>query len=98
MTWQEMDVRQLSFPDALFDVILEKATLDAIMVDEKTPWEVSPQTASFIHEALTEVLFKFFESSLGLNISEIEITSFIGNSCQLSLHFPRNVHAGCQDF
>ncbi|XP_034412293.1 EEF1A lysine methyltransferase 4 isoform X1 [Cyclopterus lumpus] len=55
MTWHQMDVRQLSFPDASFDVIIEKATLDAIMVEEKTPWEVSPQTAVFIHQALTEV-------------------------------------------
>lgn len=69
MTWHEMDVRQLSFPDASFDVVLEKATLDAIMVDEKTPWEVSPQTACFIHKALAEVLFQFCECSLGLNSS-----------------------------
>ncbi|KAM7400742.1 hypothetical protein PAMA_005096 [Pampus argenteus] len=54
MTWHQMDVRELSFPDASFDVILEKATLDAIMVEEKTPWEVSPETAGFIHKALTE--------------------------------------------
>ena len=58
MTWQQMDVRQLSFPEASFDVILEKATLDAIMVEEKSPWEVSPDTACFIHQALTEVQFK----------------------------------------
>ncbi|MED6261405.1 hypothetical protein ATANTOWER_004779, partial [Ataeniobius toweri] len=56
MTWHQMDVRQLSFSDASFDVILEKATLDAIMVEEKSPWEVSPETSSFIHQALTEVL------------------------------------------
>lgn len=55
MTWHQMDVRQLSFQDASFEVIMEKATLDAIMVDEKTPWEVSSQTAGFIHEALMEV-------------------------------------------
>ncbi|KAK5859903.1 hypothetical protein PBY51_021420 [Eleginops maclovinus] len=55
MTWQQMDVRQLSHPDASFDVILEKATLDAIMVEEKSPWEVSPDTACFIHQALTEI-------------------------------------------
>lgn len=55
MTWHEMDVRQLSFPDASFDVVLEKATLDAIMVEEKSPWELSPQTASFIHQALQEI-------------------------------------------
>ncbi|XP_070830655.1 EEF1A lysine methyltransferase 4 [Chaetodon trifascialis] len=55
MTWHEMDIRQLSFPDASFDVILEKATLDAIMVEEKSPWEMSPQTACFIHKTLTEI-------------------------------------------
>lgn len=55
MTWHEMDIRQLSFPDASFDVILEKATLDAIMVEEKSPWELSAQTACFIQRALTEV-------------------------------------------
>uniref|UniRef100_A0A3B5RCC8 Endothelin converting enzyme 2a n=1 Tax=Xiphophorus maculatus TaxID=8083 RepID=A0A3B5RCC8_XIPMA len=55
MTWHQMDVRQLSFADASFDVILEKATLDAIMVEEKSPWEVSPETSSFIHQALIEI-------------------------------------------
>ncbi|CAG5896771.1 unnamed protein product [Menidia menidia] len=54
MTWKQMDVRQLAFSDASFDVILEKATLDAIMVEEKTPWEVSPESACFIHQALME--------------------------------------------
>lgn len=58
MTWQQMDVRQLSFTDASFDVILEKATLDAIMVVEKSPWVVSPEASSFIHQALTEVAVK----------------------------------------
>uniref|UniRef100_A0A3P9PQQ8 EEF1A lysine methyltransferase 4 n=2 Tax=Poecilia reticulata TaxID=8081 RepID=A0A3P9PQQ8_POERE len=55
MTWHQMDVRQLSFADASFDAILEKATLDAIMVEEKSPWEVSPETSSFIHQALIEI-------------------------------------------
>lgn len=58
MSWHQMDVRKLSFCDASFDVIIEKATLDAIMVDEKTPWEVSKETANFIHQALTEVIFQ----------------------------------------
>lgn len=55
MSWHEMDIRHLSFPDASFDVILEKATLDAILVEERSPWEMSPQTASFLHKSLTEV-------------------------------------------
>ncbi|XP_028987882.1 EEF1A lysine methyltransferase 4 [Betta splendens] len=55
MSWHQMDVRRLGFPDTAFDVVLEKATLDAIMVEEKTPWEVGPQTGAFIHQALTEI-------------------------------------------
>lgn len=55
MTWHQMDVRHLSFPDASFDVILEKATLDALMVEEKTPWEVSPPTARFMQQTLSEI-------------------------------------------
>ncbi|CAL8281663.1 unnamed protein product [Lota lota] len=55
MTWRQMDARQLDFPDASFDIVLEKATLDALMVEEKDPWKVSPQTACLIHQVLTEV-------------------------------------------
>ncbi|AWP04158.1 putative endothelin-converting enzyme 2 [Scophthalmus maximus] len=55
MTWRQMDVRQLCFPSMSFDVILEKATLDAISVEEKSPWDVSPQTACFFHQALSEI-------------------------------------------
>lgn len=56
MTWHEMDISRLSFPDACFDVVLEKATLDAILVEEESPWETSAQAASFLHKSLTEVL------------------------------------------
>lgn len=55
MTWHQMDISRLSFPDASFDVVLEKATLDALLVEEKSPWELSPQAASFMHKSLTEV-------------------------------------------
>ncbi|KAM3865946.1 EEF1A lysine methyltransferase 4 [Diretmus argenteus] len=55
MSWHQMDVRQLAFPDASFDVVLEKATLDALMVNEKSPWNVSNQTACLIHQTLKEI-------------------------------------------
>lgn len=78
MTWHQMDVRQLSFSDASFDVILEKATLDAIMVEEKTPWEVSPETTCFIHQALTEVLLKIL---LGYQVSHFVEIQLIVKCC-----------------
>lgn len=55
MTWHQMDIRQLSFPDASFDVILEKATLDAILVEDKSQWQISHQTGCFVHQTLAEV-------------------------------------------
>ncbi|XP_029930542.1 EEF1A lysine methyltransferase 4 [Myripristis murdjan] len=55
MSWHQMDMRQLSFPDASFDVVLEKATLDALLVDEKDPWKVSAQASCLMHQVLTEV-------------------------------------------
>ncbi|XP_019628085.1 PREDICTED: endothelin-converting enzyme 2-like [Branchiostoma belcheri] len=55
MTWLEMDARQLTFPDGAFDVVLEKGTLDAFMVVEKSPWTVSEETAQFCDQVLQEV-------------------------------------------
>ncbi|XP_066295909.1 EEF1A lysine methyltransferase 4-like [Branchiostoma lanceolatum] len=55
MTWLEMDARQLTFPDGMFEVVLEKGTLDAFMVAEKSPWTVSEETAHFCHQVLQEV-------------------------------------------
>ena len=39
MQWICMDMLQLDFPDASFDVVIDKAAMDAIMVDEKDVWD-----------------------------------------------------------
>lgn len=85
MTWHQMDVRQLCFPDAAFDVILEKATLDAMMVEEKTPWEVSPQTSRSIHQALTEVW-----------IERNKVTSFLLKSISRNPPTPDTFQHSCK--
>lgn len=55
MGWHVMDATQLRFQDASFDVVLEKATLDAMMVSEKDPWNVSDRTKSEVARVLGEV-------------------------------------------
>lgn len=53
--WAVMDIRALAFPDATFDVVLEKGTLDVLMVEETDPWNVSPQATATMHRVLAEV-------------------------------------------
>ncbi|XP_075058532.1 EEF1A lysine methyltransferase 4 [Mixophyes fleayi] len=55
MSWMVMDARQLQFPDGTFDLVIEKGTLDAMMVDEKDPWTVTQATANLVDEVLSEV-------------------------------------------
>jgi 2-polyprenyl-3-methyl-5-hydroxy-6-metoxy-1,4-benzoquinol methylase len=38
MKWQTMDMLQLTYADDEFDVVIDKATMDAIMVDEGDVW------------------------------------------------------------
>lgn len=55
LRWAVMDIRALAFPDAAFDVVLEKGTLDVLMVEETDPWDVSPQAVASMHRVLAEV-------------------------------------------
>lgn len=55
LRWAVMDIRALAFPDASFDVVLEKGTLDVLMVEETDPWHVSPQAAAAMRRVLAEV-------------------------------------------
>ncbi|XP_040284447.1 EEF1A lysine methyltransferase 4 [Bufo bufo] len=55
MTWMVMDARHLQFPDGTFDMVIEKGTLDAMMVDEKDPWRVTKDTITLVDKVLSEV-------------------------------------------
>ncbi|NXX85229.1 EFMT4 methyltransferase, partial [Urocolius indicus] len=55
LRWARMDMRALAFPDAAFDVVLEKGTLDVLMVEETDPWHVSPRAAAEMRRVLMKV-------------------------------------------
>lgn len=38
LRWQCMDMMNMEYEDALFDVVIDKATMDVIMTDNQDPW------------------------------------------------------------
>ncbi|KAL0201424.1 hypothetical protein M9458_004611, partial [Cirrhinus mrigala] len=55
LSWLCMDARRLAFTDGAFDVVLEKGTLDAMLVEETDPWKISENAARLLHQVLLEV-------------------------------------------
>ncbi|TRY69747.1 hypothetical protein DNTS_035422 [Danionella cerebrum] len=55
LSWICMDARRLAFTDASFDVVVEKGTLDAMLVEERDPWTVSENGAQVVNQVLFEV-------------------------------------------
>ncbi|XP_052404557.1 EEF1A lysine methyltransferase 4 isoform X2 [Carassius gibelio] len=63
LSWLCMDARRLAFPDGVFDVVLEKGTLDAMLVEERDPWKVSENTARLLHQVLLELSLWWCQAS-----------------------------------
>ena len=55
MTWRVMDIRDINFAAESFDVIIEKGTLDALLVHEKDPWAISAESLVQIENILEQV-------------------------------------------
>lgn len=55
MTWICEDLRDFKFNAASFDVILEKGTIDALLVDEKSPWTMSESGSEMMEKILTNI-------------------------------------------
>lgn len=55
MSWVCMDACRLAFPDSSFDVVIEKGTLDAMLVEERDPWNISEGSAQLLHKVLKEI-------------------------------------------
>jgi EEF1A lysine methyltransferase 4 len=55
MQWVYMDMCALSFEEGAFDVIIDKAAMDALMVDEGDVWSPEQQTIDATHNMCTGV-------------------------------------------
>ena len=55
MQWLVMDITKMSFAPSSFDVVIEKATLDALLVDEKDVWNPSEEAKSTMDGVLSQV-------------------------------------------
>lgn len=61
MRWLVMDIKDLKFESGSFDIVIEKATLDALLVAERDPWRLSDESRSLMDHILLQVgnLFSF---------------------------------------
>ena len=57
LEWIVSDVRNLKeIPSNMFDVVIDKACLDALVCDEGDPWEPNVRTKTDVHSTLTSVV------------------------------------------
>lgn len=55
MKWITMDMLNLDFPNATFNIVIEKATLDVLFVNEASPWSVSDEVSANMNKVLSSV-------------------------------------------
>ena len=55
LRFQTMDMTAMTYKSHSFDVVLEKATLDSLVVDCKSPWDLKDPSYVDLLKALTEV-------------------------------------------
>lgn len=56
MQWLVMDINKLEFADETFECVLEKGTIDALLVDEKDPWRLSQENSAKLDKILENVI------------------------------------------
>ena len=56
MQWLVMDIRDMKkFESGSFDIVIEKATLDALLVGERDPWRLSDESRTLMDDILIQV-------------------------------------------
>lgn len=54
MKWFVMDIKDLKFESGSFDIVIEKATLDALLVGEQDPWRLSDESRILMDKILLQ--------------------------------------------
>ena len=55
MSFFQMDMTSLTFEDQSFDIVIEKATLDSLLVDCKSPWDLTDPSQLAVLKCLEQV-------------------------------------------
>ncbi|KAJ1905703.1 hypothetical protein IWQ60_012226, partial [Tieghemiomyces parasiticus] len=56
MTWEVMDIRNLQFDEAHFDLVVDKGTMDALMCEQGDVWDPSPELVANVKAEVDEAL------------------------------------------
>ena len=81
MDWQVMDITDLQFDNGTFEVVIEKGTLDAMLVSENDPWNISAEGEEMINKILGQVC-SFFSKRIRLKTGNYN-GSYTRVTCQL---------------
>ena len=69
MLWLEMDMLSLSFADSSFDVVIDKAAMDAVMVDEGDLWHPKEECVQSAHVICLGIARVLHDKGIYLQIS-----------------------------
>jgi len=82
MEWLVMDITNLTFSPNSFEVVVEKATLDALMVEERDLWNPSQEVRDRMDSVLKQVSHTTHNFVLGnLCISQLGHSIFYPHLC-----------------
>ena len=69
MTWLEMDMTNLTFEDHTFDVVIDKAAMDALVVEEGDVWDPEQNVIDTVHRMCVGVRRVLVEGGKHIQIS-----------------------------
>lgn len=69
LRWQCMDMMNMEYENGLFDIVIDKATMDVVMTDNKDPWNPSEQVRERAKKTLQNCYRVLKDDGLFIQIS-----------------------------